>query len=189
MPTGPFEIFIPLITARYPQEAPKLRFWRDSEILILGANSSYSTTWNPPQGREYYVFGLTFGRLRDWDTGDVLISDDIGVWHRHDPQMVWHLDLAVESLYEFSYPHYLEVERGTPIDLYFYNNTGLTIIWDYSIWIFESKVEDSEDIRKYVKGYFNLFRALGEVRVGEIVDFIRALPRVAPPPPPIKKVR
>lgn len=158
-----FELLIPLISANYPTESPYLRFWHDTRVMIFPPNFAFPMVWNPPEGKTYIVFALTMGKPRDFYTGDVLVTDDFGFWHRHDPQMVWHWDPCVESIYDVEqYPHYLEVERGTPLDLYFYNNLGITIMWDVSVWFFECWTRDLAKIRQYFRGIFNMLYKEGE---------------------------
>jgi len=158
-----FELLIPLISANYPEESPYLRFWHDTRVMIFPPNTSFTMVWNPPEGKTYIVFAITMGKPRDYYTGDVLVTDDFGFYHRHDPQMVWHWDPCVESIYEIEqYPHYLEVERGTPLDLYFYNNLDITVIWDFSVWLFECRDEDLPKVRRYLRGLFNLLYKEGK---------------------------
>jgi hypothetical protein len=75
--------------------------------------------------------------------------------------MRWHWDPAVESIYEYEYPHWLEVTRDDPAELEFYNNTGLTVIQDFSIWIFECALEHWPIVRQYLKGLFRTFYEKG----------------------------
>lgn len=172
-----FELLLPLISAKYPDESPLLRFWHDTRVMIFPPNLSFGMVWNPPEGKTYIVFALTFGKPRDYFTDDVLSTDDFGFYHRHDPSMVYHWDPCVESIYDVEqYPHYMEVERGTPLDLYFYNHTALTIIWDVSTWFFECREKDLPVVREYIRGHLNWNRALGRSTVEEIADFIKGRP-------------
>jgi len=158
-----FEILIPLISADYPDEAPYLKFWHDTRVLVFPPNLTFPMTWNPPEGKTYIVFALTMGSPRDYFTGDILVTDDFGFYHRHDPSMIYHWDPAVESIYAVEqYPHYMEIERGTPLDLLFYNNLDVTIIWDVSVWFFECSDEDLPRVRRYLRGIFNMLYAAGE---------------------------
>lgn len=181
-----YEILLPLISARYPHEHAKVKFWKDSNILIFPANSDLSMTWRPPQGKIYIVYALTFGKPRDYNTGDIIITNEFGFYHRHDPQMIWHWDPAVESVFDVEqYPLYLEVERGTPMDFYFYNNTSYKIIWDFSVWLLEAKIEDLDFIRSYIRDYIEQFRELRRLRE-EIERMNRFLSTLAPAPPPTR---
>jgi len=174
MPVSPFEIFIPLISAEYPKEYAKLKFWHDTSIMIFPPGVRLLIQWRPPKGKIYIIFAITFGKPRDYATKEVVITDAFGFWHRHDPQMVWHWDPAVESIYLVeTYPHYLEVERGTPIDLYFVNDTDMTIVWDFSIWIFECLEADLPLIRQYFRGILNTCLLLGKIKPEEIVEFVK----------------
>jgi len=59
------------------------------------------------------------------------------------------------------YPHWLEVTEDDPVELSFYNNTGLTVIQDFSIWIFECALDHWPIVQRYLRGLYNLFSFLG----------------------------
>jgi hypothetical protein len=122
-------------------------------LLIFPPGAEVTITYRPRDGYIYLIFGMTLGKPRDYATGDVLTTDDYGFWHRHS-QMRWHWDPQVESIYEFEYPHWLEVTEDDPAELAFYNRTGLTVIQDVSIWIFECAEEHWPIVQQYLKGLF-----------------------------------
>jgi len=94
------------------------------------------------------------GRVRDFATGNVLATDDYGFWHEHS-QMKYHWDPGVESIYDHDYPHWLEVTGDMPVTLRFVNNTGLTVIQDFSIWLFEcGELQWRKHALPYLKGLY-----------------------------------
>jgi len=113
-------------------------------------------TYKPREGYVYLVWSLTMGKPRDYATGDVLTTDDYGFWHRHS-QLRWHWDPLVESLYEFEHPHWLEVTEQDPVELEFVNNTTLTVIQDFTLWILECAKLHQPIVRDYLKGVYNFF--------------------------------
>ncbi len=131
------EILIPLIARDVVKQNDQLlTFWHDTLYYIFPPGTDITITYRPRVGYQYLVFGMTLGRVRDFATGNVLATDDYGFWHSH-AQMRHHWDPGVESIYEFDYPHWLEITDLLPLSLRFVNNTGLTIIQDFSIWLFE----------------------------------------------------
>jgi hypothetical protein len=46
------------------------------------------------------------------------------------------------------------VTEDDPAELAFYNRTGLTVIQDVSIWIFECAEEHWPKVQQYLKGLF-----------------------------------
>jgi len=125
-------------------------------------------TYAPRPGYKYLVFGMTMSRVRDFATGDTLTTDDYGFYHRHG-QMKYHWDPGVESIYEFNYPHWLEITTEDPVEMVFYNNTGLTIIQDFSIWMFECGTEQwREYVLPYLKGHYKLFDTIGKMSEAEL---------------------
>jgi len=147
-----------------------LTFWHDTLMMVWPPTIPYpqSLTYRPRTGYMYLVFGMTMGKVRDFATGDTLTTDDYYFEHRHG-QMRWHKDPGVESIYDFEYPHWLEITAEDPVEMRFYNNTGLSIIQDFSIWMFECGTEQwKEHVLPYLKGHYNLFSALGKMSEEEL---------------------
>jgi len=169
------ELLSPLVAkgiAREPEQV--LTFWHDTFLLVFPPGARLTLTYRPREGYMYLVFGITMGKVRDYDTGNVLTTDDYGFWHSHG-QMRWHWDPGVESLYEFEYPHWLEVTRDDPVSMEFYNDTGLTIIQDFSIWLFEcGEFQWKRYVKPYLKGIYNLFSAIGSLEIKDIARFLKA---------------
>lgn len=149
------EILIPLIArdiTRVPEQI--LTFWHDTYLYIFPPGAQVTVTYRPRPGFLYLVFGMTMGKPRDFATGDTLTTDDYGFYHEH-PQMKWHWDPATESIYDFDYPHWLEVTDDKPVTLSFYNNSGLTIIQDFSIWLFEcGELQWTKHAVPYLRGLY-----------------------------------
>lgn len=163
------EILYPLVakgvgTAREDQI---LTYWKDTRIYIFPAGSSLTVTYTPRVGYMFLVFAIQLGKVRDYDTGDQLITDDYGFWHRHG-QMRWHWDPGVESVYNFEYPEFLEVTEEDPLELEFVNNSGLNIIHDYSIFILECSKGSWPKLTRYLKGIYNFFYGLGGMETKDV---------------------
>jgi hypothetical protein len=130
-------------------------------LFIIPPGARFTITYRPREGYVYLIFAITFGRPRDYATGDVLTTDDYGFWHRHG-QIRWHWDPMVESLYEVDpYPLWCECTVDDPHEMLIYNNTGLTVIQDVSIWIFECAEEHWPIVQQYLKGLFKTFYEKG----------------------------
>ena len=154
------DLLIPLIAKGVVTDEGILRFWHDTMLLIFPPGARVNLTYRPRQGYVYIVFGITFGKPRDYETGDVLTTDDYGFWHRHG-QMRWHWDPSVESIYMTDYPHWLEVTTDDPVELFFYNDTDRTILQDVSIWLFECTKRSWRVVTRYLKGIYRTFYERG----------------------------
>jgi len=154
------ELLYPLVARGVVREEQILTFWHDTMLLICPPGARATLFYRPREGYVYLIFGITFGRPRDYATGDVLTTDDYGFWHRHS-QIRWHWDPACESIYEVEYPIWNECARDDPHELEFYNNTGLTVIQDFSIWLFECAEEHWPIVKQYLKGLFKMFYEKG----------------------------
>ena len=151
------ELLLPLVAKDVvrPGEGV-LTFWHDTMIVIIPDGGRLLLTYKPRKGYVYLVFDLTMGRPRDHDTGDVLVTDDYGFWHRHG-QMRWHWNPGVESVYEFGEPQFLVVTEEDPLEMGFYNNSGVTVVQDITVWLFECGEKHWSLVARYLRG---LFRAL-----------------------------
>ena len=163
------EILTPLVAkgiTRLPEQV--LTFWHETLLFVFPPGARVTLTYAPRPGYMYLVFGMTMGKVRDFATGDVLTTDDYGFWHRHG-QMRFHWDPGVESIYDFEYPHWLELTEEDPAELAFYNNTGLTVIQDFSIWLFECGAPQwREHVVPYLKGHYMLFDTIGRMSEAEL---------------------
>lgn len=161
------EILYPLVAKSILREDQILTYWKDTRIYIFPPGSSLTVNYIPRVGYVYIVFAIQLGKVRDWDSGDQLITDDYGFWHRHG-QMRWHWDPGTESVYDFEYPEFLEVTEDDPLQLEFVNGTAFTIIHDYSIFILECTKEAWPRVTQYLKGVFNFFYALGGMEARDV---------------------
>ena len=156
------EMLYPLTMKGIAREDQLLTYWHDAMIIILPSGGTLTITYRPREDYIYLVFGMTLGKVRDYDTGDVLTTDDYGFWHRHS-QMRWHWNPGVEAIYEFAEPQLLKVTRDDPLELEFYNNTGLKVIQDINIHLFECSKQTWPLVERYLKGIYNLFSWMGEI--------------------------
>jgi len=156
-----WDLLLPLLAKGVVREEQILTFWHDTVLIITPPGASFTITYKPRTGYVYLVWAITFGKPRDYATGDVLTTDDYGFWHRHS-QIRWHWDPQVESLYEVDpYPLWAEITTDDPHEMEIYNYTGLTIIQDFSIWIFECAEEHWPIVRQYLKGLYKTFYEKG----------------------------
>jgi len=111
------ELLLPLVAKGIvdPERAQVLTFWHDTMLFIFPPSARVTVTYRPRTGYVYLVFGMTMGKVRDYDTGDVLTTDDYGFWHRHS-QMRWHWDPGVESVPAYS-PVIVKYGSRGPIDV------------------------------------------------------------------------
>lgn len=150
------ELLFPLTMKGIVMEEQVLTYWHDAMIIILPDGARTTVTYKPRTGYVYLVFGLTMGKPRDYDTGDVLTTDDYGFWHRHS-QMRWHWNPGLEAIYEFKEPQFLKVTRDDPLELEFVNETGLKIIHDLNIHLFECSESRWGIVEKYLRGIYSFF--------------------------------
>jgi len=64
-------------------DACGLLMLHNTMLLIFPPGARATLTYRPREGYVYLVFGMTMGRVRDYETGDTLTTDDYGFWHRH----------------------------------------------------------------------------------------------------------
>jgi len=148
------ELLFPLVSKGIVREEQILTYWKDTMLFILPAGARLTLTYKPREGFVY------MGRPRDYITGNILTTDDYGFWHRHG-QMRWHWDPAVESIYEYEYPYFLEITRDDPLEMEFYNDTAVTVIQDISVFLLECSRENWPIVKQYLKGIFNMFYKAG----------------------------
>lgn len=138
------ELYMPLVTSGL------LRLWHDNRRYVFPPNSKATFRWAPSGRMIYLVFGLTFGIPRD-NVGNAVITRLFGFKHKHS-EMLWHTDHMVESVYLYRHPHHQKVTRNDPLILEWFNNGGVTLIEDVTIWLFECNEEDWSIVEKYFEG-------------------------------------
>jgi hypothetical protein len=147
------ELLFPLVAKGIVRDEQLLTFWHESLLFVFPPGARITITYKPRTGFIYLAWAMTLGKTRDYATGDVLTTDDFYFFHRHS-QMRWHYDPLLESIYEFEYPHWLEITEDDPAEIEFVNNTGLTVIQDITIWMFECAEEHWPIVQQYLKGLF-----------------------------------
>lgn len=145
------QILYPLFMREIFKEDPVLTYWHDPLIFTLANGASLTVTYRPREDYVFLIFSLTMGKPRNYDTGDVLTTDDYGFWHRHS-QMRWHWNPALESIYTFKEPQFLKVTREDPLELEFVNNSGVKVIHDINIHIAECSKQNWPIVISYLKG-------------------------------------
>jgi len=170
------ELLFPLCMKGIVREEQVLTYWHDAMIFILEDGATLLITYKPRQGYIYLVFGLTMGKVRDYDTGDVLTTDDYGFWHRHS-QMMWHWNPGLEAIYEYAEPQFLKVTEDDPLELEFSNTTGLKVIHDINLHILECSEQSWSVVEQYLKGLHNFFHILSQVEKEPILKAVERLER------------
>ena len=137
-----------------------LTFTHDTIIVILPDGAKLLMTYRPDKGYVWLVFGITMGTPRDYDTGDELVTDDYGFWHRHS-QMEWHWNPGVESIYRFGEPLFLKLTYEDPMELEFYNESGRTVIQDITIWMYKCSERRWGLVEQYLRALLERRRPEG----------------------------
>jgi len=173
LPIVPFWL-VPLIAEG------KARFWHETAYFVIPPKLSVLVRWGPKDpDRVFHVFALTFGKPKNFYTGEVVYTDKVYFWHR-GREMVWHYDPLVESIVDYEYPHEVRATAKEPLEIEFHNDTdNLTVAIDVSAWLFEYHKDDAKVFDEYVRGVANLFRALGRLSVEEIEGVLKSLARTA----------
>lgn len=174
-------MYIPLINEGL------LTFFHETLQLVFPPGITFTMRWAPPARMVYLVFFLTMGRARDYVTGDTITSTDYGFYHRgglgsfikKTDAMRWHWDPMVESIFLVEYPHHLVATHNKAMILELYNNavdpiTGLpiTVVQDFSIWVFECNEEEFKDVEQYFRGYYNYYHTLGGMSKQQLERFL-----------------
>lgn len=94
----------------------KCEFVHETAIYLFPPNLDVKLEWAPAEpGKVFLIFALTFGRLRDYATGEIVTTDEVGFWHR-GKFMKLHWDPAVESVASWS-PIILLKKNGKSYDV------------------------------------------------------------------------
>lgn len=154
MSSGPVEVPFPNVLCWL---LGKCEFWHDTAYYILPPGLDLTIRWGPAEpDKVFLIFALTFGRPRDYATGEVVITDEVGFWHRGQG-MKLHWDPLVESIVQTVYPHLTPATKENPFEIRFVNRTERAIIMDASVWVFEYYREDFEDFKKFLRGLVSFF--------------------------------
>jgi len=150
------EVLIPLIFKF------GLKRWSDSAILIIPPNTSVMLREESPKGKGIINYYVKYGKPRIYnpssgEIGDVIISDDVGVY-RMSGQVKWHNIPLIESVYDEGYADFtITGENQYECTVLVYNYTSNYVIMDYTTYLFEFPIEHLEDIKKYFKGIADFF--------------------------------
>jgi len=142
------ELYLPLI------KKFNMQFWHDTMAMIIPPKFQEMISYEPPKGRAYLIFAITFGRPRRYDpstgtVGDVISTVDVGIWHA-SKWMKWHWDPLVESIYEIVYPQHVLVRHGEPYWMEIYNKTeDLFVYMDATIWLYEFEEKYFGEVEEY----------------------------------------
>lgn len=152
-------------------------FWHLTSYYILPPGLDVTVQWAPEEpDKVILIFALSFGKPRNYLTGEVFYTDRAGFWHR-GRGMKWHWDPLVESITGVVYPHITPATQREPFEIRFVNYTDVPIVIDVSVWMFEYHERDFEDFVEMVGGFSRLLRLLnrvmdrlGEERAAELIE-------------------
>jgi hypothetical protein len=145
----------------------KCQFYHFTAYWIIPAGLDVTILWRPEEeDKVQLIFALSFGRPRDYVTGEVVYTDEVGFWHRGSG-MKLHWDPLVESLIGIVYPHITPATKENPFEVRFVNRSNRTLILDVSIWILEYHKKDYADFLQFARGFTNLFSLFGRARTVE----------------------
>ena len=143
----------------------KCQFYHSTAYFIIPPNIDVTLKWAPAEdGVVQVIFALTFGEPRDYNTGEVVWTDEAGFWHR-GRGMKWHWDPLVPSIIRTVYPHVTPTTKQDFFEVRFVNRTNRVIIVDVSIWIFEYTEGSFKEFLEMVEGFAKLFRLFSKLEV------------------------
>jgi hypothetical protein len=135
-------------------------FYQVPGYYILPPGLDVTLYWAPEEeGKVQVMFAVTFGTPRDFNTGEVVYSGDIGFWHRGKGLRLHWVPIA-ESTLNIVYPHITPTTKQEPFEIRFINRTSRVIIVDVSVWIFEYTVHSYQQFLSMVRGLSKLLRLI-----------------------------
>ena len=156
--------------------------------MLVPPNYRGTIIYAPPAHIIYLLFGIVYGRPRDFATGNVITTTDYGYRHkgglsdltRKKEALKWHLDPQNEALYEKVHPLHLICTENRPMTMEFFNNVTvagapITVIQDFNIWILECNVDEWKNIEQYFRGYYKLFHKIGGMTEKELDKLLRSV--------------
>jgi hypothetical protein len=136
------------------------QFYHITSYWVIPPNLDVTIKWAPEEDNVVQViFALTFGKPRDFYTGEVVYTDQVGFWHR-GRGMKYHWDPLVESIINVIYPHITPTTKQEYFEVRFINRTNRVIAIDVSIWILEYTRENFERFLSMVRGFSKLLRLI-----------------------------
>jgi hypothetical protein len=143
----------------------KCQFYHSTAFYIIPPNIDVTLKWAPAEDDVVQViFAVTFGEPRDYNTGEVVWTDEVGFWHR-GRGMKWHWDPLVPSIIRTVYPHVTPTTKQDFFEVRFVNRTNRVIIVDVSLWIFEYTESSFKEFLEMVEGFAKLFRLFSKLEV------------------------
>jgi hypothetical protein len=165
--SGPVEVPFPNV---FCWLLGKCQFYHVTAYYIIPPGLDITIYWYPEENdKVQLMFALTFGKPRDYNTGEIVYSDEIGFWHRGSG-MKLHWDPLVESVLQTVYPHITPATKENPFEIRFINRTTRTIILDVSVWILEYHKVDFEGFLRFARGFVNFFSLFGLASSPEEVE-------------------
>lgn len=154
MSSGPIIVPLPL---EFYWLLGKAQFLHSTAIYVFPPNLDVTLTWAPEEpDKVFLIFAITFGKLRDYATGEVVFTDDVGFIHR-GCGMKLHWDPAVESILNIVYPHITPATKEEPFEIRLVNRSNRVYYTDISIWYFELYKKDYEELMKFIRGFINFY--------------------------------
>jgi hypothetical protein len=136
------------------------QFYHVTQLVIIPPHIDVTLYWAPPDDNVVQlIFAVTFGTPRDFITGEVVYTTEVGFWHR-GRGMKLHWDPLVESILKIVYPHVTPATKREPFEIRFYNYTDRIIMMDVSVWILEYSRENYEKFLSMVRGFSKLLRLI-----------------------------
>lgn len=176
MSTGPVQVPLPNV---FCWLLGKCQFWHSSAYYIIPPGLDVTILWAPEEeDKVQLIFAVTFGKPRNYATGEAIETDEIGFWHR-GRGMKLHWDPLVPSIFGTVYPHITPATKEEPFEIRFVNRTtNITAIMDVSIWVLEYHKKDYQDFLEFARGFANFFRLFGRFKTAEEAEaLLRGLAR------------
>jgi hypothetical protein len=154
----------------------KCQFHHVTAYYVVPPSFDLTLYWAPEEeDKVQLIFALTFGPPRDLYTGEVVLTDQVGFWHR-GRGMGLHWDPLVPSVVSTVYPHVTPATREDPFVIRFVNRTRRAVVIDVSVWVLEYHRRDYEEFLEMARGLANLLRLLGKAGgPEELAALIRGL--------------
>lgn len=150
------------------------QFYHITQLVVIPPHTDITLYWAPSDDSVVQlIFALSFGTPRDFNTGEVVYTTEIGFWHR-GRGMKLHWDPLVESIVKIVYPHITPATKREPFEIRFYNYTDRIVTMDVSVWVFEYSVENYKRFLSIVRGLAKLLMLIDAV-LPDYIDRERAV--------------
>ncbi len=146
----------------------KCEFLHYTAIYYLPPNLDVTIRWYPEEDdKVFLIFALSFGDPRDFQTNEVVYTDEVGFWHR-GMGMKLHWDPLVQSILGITYPHITPATKENPFEIRFVNKTNRMIYIDVSVWYFEYSRKSFEEFISFARGFIKFFRLIDKTVSDEV---------------------